>query len=149
MIGIALAGWDRLGWRGGLAERWMRLHDRRSLLAAVILLVGYGALTAQAIVFGLSFLTGLRPSLMDDALRLLLIADLFLLCWRLALRAGFVTRNYGWREGMRSIPRAVLSNIIAMMAARRAVSGYLRMRRSGRTVWDKTDHIFPATAPAE
>ena len=27
--GIALAGWDRLGWSGGLAERWMRLRDRQ------------------------------------------------------------------------------------------------------------------------
>ncbi len=30
MTGIALAGWDRLGWAGGLAERWMRLRDRQS-----------------------------------------------------------------------------------------------------------------------
>src|SRR5918998_4839847 len=27
--GIALAGWDRLGWRGGIGERWMRVRDRR------------------------------------------------------------------------------------------------------------------------
>ena len=37
MTGIALAGWDRLGWSGGLAERWMRLRDRQSLLAALVL----------------------------------------------------------------------------------------------------------------
>ena len=44
MTGIALAGWDRLGWRGGLAERWMRLRDRQSLLAALILCAAYLAL---------------------------------------------------------------------------------------------------------
>lgn len=27
--GIALQGWDRLGWHGGIGERWMRLRDRR------------------------------------------------------------------------------------------------------------------------
>ena len=32
--GIALAGWDRLGWSGGLGERWMRMRDRRGPLAA-------------------------------------------------------------------------------------------------------------------
>ena len=44
MTGIALAGWDRLGWSGGLAERWMRLRDRQSLLAAILLCAGYLAL---------------------------------------------------------------------------------------------------------
>ncbi|HEU0133656.1 MAG TPA: glycosyl transferase family protein, partial [Allosphingosinicella sp.] len=31
MTGIALSGWDRLGWSGGAVERWMRLRDRQSL----------------------------------------------------------------------------------------------------------------------
>ena len=39
--GIAFAGWDRLGWRGGLGERWMRMRDRRGPLAALLLLAGY------------------------------------------------------------------------------------------------------------
>jgi len=43
MVGIALAGWDRLGWSGGLAERWMRMRDRQSALAALLLLAAYGA----------------------------------------------------------------------------------------------------------
>ena len=46
MTGIALAGWDRLGWSGGLAERWMRLRDRQSLLAALVLGAAYLALAA-------------------------------------------------------------------------------------------------------
>ena len=41
--GIAFAGWDQLGWRGGLGERWMRMRDRRGPLAALLLLAGYGA----------------------------------------------------------------------------------------------------------
>ncbi|HEX8511483.1 MAG TPA: glycosyl transferase family protein, partial [Allosphingosinicella sp.] len=44
MTGIALSGWDRLGWSGGFIERWMRLRDRQSLLAAVLLGAGYLAL---------------------------------------------------------------------------------------------------------
>ena len=42
--GIALAGWDRLGWSGGIGERWMRMRDRRGPLAALLLLAGYVAL---------------------------------------------------------------------------------------------------------
>ena len=41
--GIALAGWDRLGWSGGLGERWMRMRDRRGPLAALLLLAGLRA----------------------------------------------------------------------------------------------------------
>jgi adsorption protein B len=41
--GIALAGWDRMGWRGGLGERWMRMRDRRGPLAALLLIAAYGA----------------------------------------------------------------------------------------------------------
>jgi bacteriophage N4 adsorption protein B len=55
-----------------------------------------------------------------------------------------VARLYGWREGLRSIPRAVVANIIDMMAARRAVGLYLTARRDGVVRWDKTRHDFPA-----
>lgn len=41
--GIALAGWDRLGWSGGLGERWMRMRDRRGPLAALLLIAAYSA----------------------------------------------------------------------------------------------------------
>jgi adsorption protein B len=75
---------------------------------------------------------------------LLAINSGFLL-WRLGLRFGFVAAAYGWREGLRSLPRTVTANIIAMMAARRALARYL----SGRTHWDKTAHVFPHQLPAE
>jgi adsorption protein B len=37
----------------------------------------------------------------------------------------------------------ITSNIIAMMAARRAVTTYLRMLKTGQVQWDKTEHSFP------
>jgi adsorption protein B len=42
-----------------------------------------------------------------------------------------------------------VSNVIAMLAARRAVFRYLSIRRTGTTHWDKTSHAFPAELPAE
>jgi len=41
--GIALSGWDRLGWIGGIGERWMRMRDRRGPLAALLLVAAYAA----------------------------------------------------------------------------------------------------------
>jgi adsorption protein B len=72
-----------------------------------------------------------------------------LLGWRAVMRFAFVTQIYGWREGLRAIPRTIVSNIVAMMAARKAVSVYLRMRRDGVVRWDKTTHAFPLVIPAE
>ena len=34
------SGWDRLGWSGGLGERWMRLRDRRGPFAALMIVRG-------------------------------------------------------------------------------------------------------------
>jgi len=138
-IGIALAGWDRVGWRGGLFERWMRLRDRRAPLAALLLLCGYGALVLTAVLA--VFSEGQRP--IGPFLSSLLALNGGLLLWRLVVRAVCVTRHYGWREGLISVPRMITSNIIAMMAARRAVSTYLRMLKTGQVHWDKTEHSFP------
>ncbi len=148
IAGIALSGWDRLGWRGGFAERWMRLHDRRSVMAAVVMLAAYVALVLGALANVARWLAGSGASEppMSRAFAGLLWLCFALLIWRLAMRAWLVTASYGWREGIRSIPRTVVGNIIAMIAARRAIGIYAAARRNGRVVWDKTDHHFPADA---
>jgi bacteriophage N4 adsorption protein B len=145
IAGIALSGWDRLGWQGGVAENWMRINDRRALFAALVVLAAYVALVLNAVMvvlYGIfEFTAGPPPSVFFSALLLL---SAFLLVWRLLMRAVLVTRIYGWREGLRSIPRAFVGNVIDMMAARRAVGIYLRSRRDGVVRWDKTGHRFPS-----
>jgi bacteriophage N4 adsorption protein B len=149
VAGIALAGWDRLGWRGGLAERWMRLRDRQSLLAALILAAAYLALLLWAML-ALARLAGASAAPpFPPVLSAMIAINSGLLLWRLAMRAAFVAGAYGWREGLRALPRAVTSNIIALIAARRALGRYLRLRRTGRFEWDKTRHAFPRELPGE
>jgi adsorption protein B len=43
-----------------------------------------------------------------------------------------------------SIPRLVVGNVVAVLAAGRAVALHLG---GGATRWDKTRHIFPAELP--
>lgn len=149
MTGIALAGWDRLGWSGSFAERWMRLRDRQSVLAALLLMSGYLAFLLW-LALGLADRLGLHsPQPISPALVGLMQLNLYLLCWRIAMRFGFVARAYGWRQGVRSIPRILVGNFITMLAAREAVGRYLRIRRTGVTSWAKTAHAFPAEVPAE
>jgi bacteriophage N4 adsorption protein B len=149
ITGIALSGWDRLGWRGGWAETWMRLHDRRAPLAALVLLAAYAAMILAFVPSVVSAVTGQPRAPADALFEAGALACFALMLWRLAMRFAFVTATYGWREGCRSLPRAALANIIAMIAARRALSLYLRMRRDGVVRWDKTVHSFPVIVPAE
>jgi adsorption protein B len=142
--GIALAGWDRLGWSGGLGERWMRMRDRRGPLAALLLLAAYGAafLWSQLwLAHALGAPIQARP---DPALATLLAINGCLLAWRILMRASFTTYAYGPVEGLSSVPRLVVGNAIAILAAARAVTIHIG---GGARRWDKTQHIFPAELP--
>jgi adsorption protein B len=139
--GIALHGWDRLGWSGGLGERWMRMRDRRGPIAALLLFCGYSAALLWSQMWVAEALGAPIQVTIDAALATLLWINLWLLLWRIAMRALFTGSDYGWKEGLLSIPRLVVGNFIAICAAARALSLYLG---KAPRVWDKTRHTFPA-----
>jgi len=145
-IGIALAGWDRMGWAGRWRERWMRLRDRRAALAALVLFAAYMGLVLGMVAYGGALLLGRPPAGWPPPLPALLAATTMLLVWRIIVRILFVWRAYGLLEALLSVPRGIIANIIAMMAARRAVMLYLRYLRGARLVWDKTSHRFPGSS---
>ena len=142
--GIALAGWDRLGWEGGVGERWMRMRDRRGPLAALLLLAAYAGALLWSQLWLAEALGAPIHARVDPALTMLLLINGCLLAWRVLMRACFTASAYGWNEGLLSIPRLVVGNVIAMLAAARAVSLHLG---GGATRWEKTRHIFPAELP--
>ena len=138
--GIAFAGWDRLGWRGGLGERWMRMRDRRGPLAALLMIAGYAA---ALIWLQLGIAAGLGAPVafsLSPALTTLLTINAALLGWRVLMRAGFVTTAYGFRQGLLSVPRLLVGNLVAILAVWRALSIHAD---GGPKRWDKTRHIFP------
>jgi adsorption protein B len=138
--GIALAGWDRLGWRGGIGERWMRMRDRRGPLAAMLLLCGYGAALLWMQLWIAEALGAPVHARLDPTLVLLLTVNGWLLGWRVLMRAYFTASAYGVGQGLLAIPRLFVGNVIAMLAAARAVSLHLS---GGPKRWDKTRHVFP------
>jgi adsorption protein B len=139
--GIALSGWDRLGWTGGWGERWMRMRDRRGPLAALLLLAAYSAALLWSQLWLAEALGAPIQARMDPLLTALLRVNGCLLAWRIVMRATFTTSAYGLAEGLRSVPRLIVGNVVAMLAAARAVSLHLG---GGARRWDKTQHIFPA-----
>ncbi|MEA1072503.1 hypothetical protein [Sphingomonas sp. LY160] len=68
-----------------------------------------------------------------------------LLGWRLLMRAAFTTSAYGLAQGLRAVPRTIVANLIAVLAAKRALDLHIG---GGPKRWDKTHHIFPASVPA-
>lgn len=150
MTGIALAGWDRTGWaRGGaIGEHWMRMRDRRATLAIPVLAIAYLALVAWGLSLGAHVATGSLLPMPDGALRTLLAANLALLGWRIAMRMIFTGHAFGPVEALLSIPRLFVANLVALLAARRAITIYWPTLRGKRPVWEKTAHHFPGEGDA-
>ncbi|MBA4767398.1 MAG: glycosyl transferase family protein [Porphyrobacter sp.] len=148
VLGIALLGWDRVGWAGGLGEYWMRFRDRRGPLTALVLLVGYVLVTLTALM-GLMIAFGLaEPTPLTPLLAAVLAANLAAFLWRIAMRFAFTAREYGLAEGGLAVLRLPLANVIAIIAGRRAVFAYARTLRGGAAAWDKTEHDAHPAATA-
>lgn len=143
--GIAFQSWDRLGWSRSPADLWMRLRDRRGPMTALVLAIGY-ILALLLTVEWLGHLAGI-PVESDPSpiVATLLVVNLAGFLWRAGWRFLFTAREYGVAEGTRAVLRIPLSNVIAIMAGRRALGGYVSSLSGRRPGWDKTEHtVHPA-----
>lgn len=148
LTGIALAGWDRLGWHGNFAQKWMLIHDRRPIFAALVLLAAYGAIVLTAALALAEAAGQHQPKPLPSSLVAMLFINAAFLLWRLAVRALFVGALYGVGEALLSVPRSLIANIIAIMAARRACVAYFRHCLGAPLRWDKTVHNVVPGQPA-
>ena len=144
MTGIALAGWDRTGWGRALAlaDHWMRMRDRRAPLAVLVLATAYVATIAWLVRAVMHWATDV-PLPDDRSEQVLLTTNGALLVWRLGWRMACTGAAYGWRESLWSLPRFFVGNLVALMAAPRAIARYVAMLSGAAPVWDKTRHDFP------
>lgn len=139
--GIALQGWDRVGWGQGFAERWMRARDRRGPFAGLVLLTGYALIVLTALG-GLAVWAGfMEPQPVTPLMKGLLLANLAAFAWRAIWRFAFTARAYGVGQGVQAVLRIPLANVIAIMAGRRAVMAYIASLKGAALVWDKTPHV--------
>ncbi len=143
--GIALQGWERLGWQGRPIELWMALRDRRGPLTAVVLAAAYLLLLIETIL-GAARLAGWIDGLAPTPLLSFMIALSFVsFAWRATMRFAFTTREYGVAEGLIAVLRIPVANVIAILAGRRALFAYIRGLRGEKLSWDKTSHaVHPA-----
>jgi len=146
MTGIAFAGWDRTGWAGRLAvaDHWMRARDRRAPLAMLVLAAAYLAALLWGTAVAAHWWAG-GDGLPEPLPGWLLVTNVLLLFWRLAMRMACTGRLYGGAEAVLAVPRFVVGNAVALAAAPRALLRYLRLLGGQAPVWDKTCHDFPDT----
>lgn len=147
--GIALQGWDRMGWVGSPRELWMRLRDRRGPFTALVLCAAYILLIVTAVLtIGDLFGFG-RPYHLSHTAETIVLINLALFAWRAINRFAFTAREYGLIEGILAVIRIPVANVIAIIAARRAVVSYWKTLRGQPVVWDKTDHDTHPANPVE
>nr|WP_208411852.1 glycosyl transferase family protein [Sphingomonas naasensis] len=151
LTGIALAGWDRTGWRATLnpGDHWMRMRDRRATLALPVLAIAYATLLLWGASALLHLVADTPAAALDPRVQLLLWANFALLGWRLLVRAAFVRHAYGNREALWSVPRVLVGNAVALFAARRAIGLYARILLGAAPRWEKTAHEFPDLAGSD
>lgn len=149
IAGIALSGWDRLGWNNSWRENWMRLRDRKACFAAVVLAIAYIAVILTGILLIAELLGVYKLQPVSKFLKMLLIVNAGFLMWRLLLKCYFVFSLYGFREALLSIPRTIIANLINILAAWRAIGHYVH-QLAGRPVnWEKTRHFYPEIEQVE
>jgi len=152
VLGIGLQSWEQMKWQGSLAARYLMLRDRKGVLTAFISMLAY-VLVLQFIIFFLAsafnWWTVYYPPLFVDKAwwRYVMYLNAAAMVSRAGHRAYFVTPLYGWRHGLMSFPRMIVSNFVNFMAVCRAWRLFLAYLFLGKPMaWDKTMHDFPTDA---
>ena len=113
-------------------------------MRGVLLLAAYSAALLWSQIWLAEALGAPIDARLDPTLVTLLTINAWLLAWRIVMRAYFTASAYGAKEGVLSIPRMFVGNVIAVLAAGRAIALHVG---GGASRWDKTDHIFPVELP--
>lgn len=152
VLGISMQGWMHLGWQGSLADRYLLFRDRKGIVTSLLNVLAY-LVFFQFLGFYIAAKTGLWtlhfPPIFAPGSWPLQIATFtgLIMISRVVQRFYFVNKLYGWEQGLMSIPRMVVSNLINFLATLRAWKMFLNHLFMGtRLVWDKTQHHFPSAA---
>jgi len=165
-LGIALSGWDRLGWSRrvlhnvsvpverrayppkqrrfelpfNLAENWMRMRDRKGIFSAFVISCAYFTVLLSLILFGAQYLEFHEIEPLTPMMNIMLFTTSSILIWRLVMRTLFLYHHYGFGQAYLALPRMIVSNVISILSARRAVMIYARYCFGKPMVWEKTRH---------
>ena len=150
VLGIGLQSWEQLGWKGSLTVKYLLFRDRKGLITAFASIVAY-LLFFQFMLYYVADASGwwnmrFPPFFTSGGwLSVVLQLTAVALLLRVVQRVYFVTILYGWEQGLMSMPRMIVANVLNFMAVTRAWNIFLTYLLMGKAIaWDKTMHDFPS-----
>lgn len=148
ILGISFQGWQQLGWKGNWRDRYMFFRDRKGMVTSLVSILAYAVLINYVLVAGLRA-AGIAPPtqagavLLTGTLAPLLAINSLMLALRLGERFYFVAKLNGVTQGMLSLPRLFVNNLINFLAVCRAWRIFLNHLATGKPIaWDKTSHTY-------
>ena len=148
ILGISFQGWQQLGWKGSWRDRYMFFRDRKGMVTSLISIVAYAVLVNYLSIAGLRAagwvpLGGPGEGLVSGSLAPLLTINSVLLVLRLGERVYFVAKLNGALQGVLSLPRLFVNNLINFLAVCRAWRIFVNHLITGKAIaWDKTSHTY-------
>ncbi|WP_332393623.1 glycosyltransferase family 2 protein, partial [Burkholderia ubonensis] len=152
ILGIAFQGWEQLGWKGDCLTRYMFFHDRKGIVTSLFSVIAYGVLinfVSLAALQRFGYVVPVHASLvtLGEWIAPLLLVNSVMLFARAWQRYHFVSRLNGPVQGLLSIPRMFVNNLINFYAVCRAWRIYIGHLVSGKPIaWDKTSHTYLSNA---
>lgn len=149
IIGIVFQGFVTHGWTRDWRINYFLWRDRKGVFT------NFFSFAANLMLFQLLllmlyelFLTNSYrfQSIFDESelLVTLLWFNVILMSNRILQRAIFVTQYYGLFQGLLSLPRMLIGNLINFLANWRAIKQVIKQGNPRRIAWDKTTHDFPS-----
>ncbi len=149
IIGIVFQARKKIGWPPLSPLFYVLLRDRKALITVPTMLLAYFVfvnVVIMEIYTRSSSDTWWFPSLvpLDSWIWPILYMNGFFMINRLYHRFHSTSHLYGFKEGLLSVPRTVVGNIINIGAFFRALKQVFSAQQTGKKLsWDKTDHEFP------
>ncbi len=137
--GIALQGWERHGWQGGLRQLYWLWRDRKGLIGNPL-----SVFTNLCCLYGAATAIWSRVTPPGFLWKLMMVTLGFQVV-RTAVRIGCCARLYGFAFALLAPVRAVVANLVNATATFNALHKYLNSRLRGQPlVWLKTEHAYPS-----
>ena len=150
VLGIAMQGWEQIGWQGPLPVLYCLWRDRKALITNYMNIFAYTLAFYCLTRLILGWVSG-RPWTFDhifapgSVLWWLVMGNTLVLSWRALMKYLTVDKIYGPLHGFLSLPRFFVSNVINFVATSKALKQYAVHRWTGEPLrWLKTDHAFPS-----
>lgn len=143
ITGIVFQGWEELQWSKNINILENLVKDRRLLFDQIIVLNSYIVL-GYFLLFQISKLFNIEVYDLlgnNKYISVLLFTTMIFMLKDILEKVLIIKSVYGLKQGLLSIPRGFIANIINLFATFGAVKTYYKIKKGKKINWNKTDHL--------